>query len=78
MKPDARAEAARVVAAVFAGRALDDALSNMAALQDARDRGFVRVLASAVLRDWRALDALITRMTQRPRPPRTRPPRRRA
>ena len=69
MKPDARAEAARVVAAIFAGRALDDALSNMAALPDARDRGFVRVLASAVLRDWRALDALITRMTQRPPAP---------
>lgn len=70
MKPDARSEAARVVAAVLKGRALDDALSAAATLSDPRDRGFVRVLASAVLRDWRALDALITRMTQRaPAPP---------
>ncbi|MEC9408076.1 MAG: 16S rRNA (cytosine(967)-C(5))-methyltransferase RsmB [Pseudomonadota bacterium] len=69
MKADARAEAARVVATVLGGRSLDEALSTMAALNDARDRGFVRVLASAVLRDWRALDALITRMTQRPPAP---------
>ena len=72
MKVDARAEAARIVADVLTGRSLDDALAACPPFPDARDKGFVRVLASAVLRDWRALDALIRRMVQRPPQPRVR------
>lgn len=69
MKADARAEAARAVAAVLSGRSLEDALAACPPFPDARDKAFVRVLASAVLRDWRALDALIRRMVQRPPQP---------
>lgn len=63
---DARAEAARVVDAVARGRSLDDVLPARERFADPRDAALVRALASAVLRDRRALNALIRRLAERP------------
>lgn len=67
MSAELRARAARAVAAVLAGRSLDDALPRAErGLADTRDSALVQALAFGVLRDYRLLSALALSMLSKP------------
>jgi 16S rRNA (cytosine967-C5)-methyltransferase len=61
----ARADAARCVAAVLAGRSLDEAL-RLHGAADAEQAGLVRAIAYGSLREYRLLDALAAALLERP------------
>lgn len=65
---NARAEAARAVLAVLAGKSLDEALAALPAME-ARDAAFAKTLAYGVLREHRLLQWLIAQLFDKPYPP---------
>lgn len=65
---NARAEAARAVAAVLGGASLDDALTRLPAGLPARDAAFAKALAYGVLREHRLLSWLLAQLLEKPLP----------
>jgi 16S rRNA (cytosine967-C5)-methyltransferase len=67
MTAELRAEAARSIARVLAGRNLDDALeATRPGKRSSRDRALVQMLAYGVLREYRLLAQLANSMLQKP------------
>jgi 16S rRNA (cytosine967-C5)-methyltransferase len=64
-KPDVRAEAARAVARVLAGRNLDESIAEAAPVLPV-DAGLLKAIAFGVVRDHALLSALASRMLQKP------------
>lgn len=64
--PNVRAAAARAVAAVMAGRNLDDALAAVSAPLSAADLSLLKALAYGVVREYSALSWLAAQMLQKP------------
>ncbi len=65
-RPDPRQAAAHAVAAVAAGRSLDDALQAETARLGSADAGLARAIAFGTIRERRLLEALASRMLQKP------------
>ncbi len=67
LKTNVRAEAARTIARVMAGRSLDDALAvSRAQIESPKDQALLQAIAYGVLRDHSALGELVDAMMQKP------------